>query len=418
MLLLLVHVFFCMLLLRCMKWFRQFDLPFYVWPLILLIKVLIGFFMAQYYMDRYQGGDMHAYLHDAAAFQGLYQSSPIDFWKIISGCYTEGESFGGFFTGLKIWFDSGFGDSFNDARTVVRFHAVLGLVSGQNEWVHLLWSNFLSMVGVVALIHFAAGGKVQKSWLPLLVFFIPNVLIWSSLILKESLLLFALGGSLVSFSRLRQEISVRNAMVLFFFLICFLLVKSFWLMLLLPAFAYGLVVRKENQKVVGLLFTYLAIAVFVLILGTIFPFFDVPAQLYAQQRNMWKFAVYMHAGSLMEPVGFAPSPWSLIRHFPDAFYKGCMTPLPSGQPGLFAAMLVAENFLLPFLLVRYLLRRKQVLVEPAFPLVVCVLLGVGIVLISAFTTPVLGSLIRYRMPGMLCLIVSLVLVNANRLQSK
>jgi hypothetical protein len=186
----------------------------------------------------------------------------------------------------------------------------------------------------------------------------------------------------------------------------------------LPAFAYGLLERKENQKVVGLLITYLAIAVFVLILGTIFPLFDVPAQLYAQQRNMWKFAVYMHAGSLMEPVGFAPSPWSLIRHFPDAFYKGCMTPLPSGQPGLFVAMLVAENFLLPFLLVRCLLRRKQVLFQPVYPIVVCILLGVGIVLISAFTTPVLGNLIRYRMPGMLCLILSLVLVNASRPQSK
>jgi hypothetical protein len=43
---------------------------------------------------------------------------------------------------------------------------------------------------------------------------------------------------------------------------------------------------------------------------------------------------------------------------------------------------------------------------------------VGIVLISAFTTPVLGNLIRYRMPGMLCLILSLVLVNASRPQSK
>lgn len=409
MLLLILHIVIVYWILANSK-FLKLDGVTSAWmALVIILKVVSGYFVGRYYLATYQGGDIQGYLLDANQFFLLFQEHPMDFFKLIVGIEVKSETIQEFYTHLTSWFSSGYSTQYNDARSVIRFHALIRLFSEGNEWIHLLWSNVLCVAGMIAMIQFISFKNIESiafnRW-ALLILFLPNVFIWSSAILKEPLLIFALGMTLKYFQQFNESRNLSKAVGLMFFVLCFLLIKSFWLLALFPGLLIWFLMPNMKKAFLTISISYAIALLLVLVVGEFIVTFNLPDLIFGQQRNMWRFVVYMHSGSIIPPIAFAPNPLSFVSHLPEAFCNGMFQPWPWQLTKWYFFPLTMENFVFPVLVaaVVYKIRSKLVPVRPA--LMIALLSGITIVIVSAFTTPVIGSLIRYRMPGLLLMVLA------------
>lgn len=421
MLLLLLHILIVFWIFSRSNLFRVYHVSPFVIPTILFLKVLGGFLIAKYYLSTYNGGDIFGYLSDAHQFQLLFKSSPRDFFKLMFGCNIEGESINIFYSKLTTWFTSGYSSQYNDARSVIRFHALLGIFSNGNEWIHLIWSNVLCVAGMLALMRFFFYEDANTGTIPsyvFLIFFLPNVFIWSSSILKEPLLIFALGMTLRYFQLWNMHRNLIYGLSLLFFIFCFVLIKSFWLLVLIPGLIIWMVFPKMKHPFKTIGFSYLCLLILVLTIGEFWPLLNLPDLLFGQQRNMWRFAVFMKAGSLVHPVPFSPDVMSFLKHIPDAFAYGMFQPMPWQLAKWFYFPLFLENLMFPFVWMVVFWKMKTTSLKINPPIIIAFIAGFIIVLISAYTTPVIGTLIRYRMPGLLLMILALLSMIGNSIGRK
>lgn len=394
------------------RWFfRSEKITATAMGFLVIVKVLVGYYLSAYYLNKYGGGDMHGYMLDAMKLNGFFYQDPASFLRLIFLGDESGAAAGKVLSSLQIWYDSGFRPGYNDAQTVTRFHAILSLFTGGNLWLHLLWSNFLSVIGIRWLLIFFLGDQHGNS-VPLwtwLVALLPNVLLWSSPVLKEPLLLFVMGGVLKGVGVLQTEKSVKGFLFLAVMLIAFCLIKYFWLLLMLPGIIVLLMWPSSGKlnewRMAGV---YLFCFLLVLLAGHLTPSLHLPALLYGQQLNMWRFAVFMHAGSLVEPVPFAPTDLSLLRYTPYAFIYALIQPLPSQVNTAVMWPMMLESMLLVVVLLTGLIvwvrRRMGNAVIASFGM----LSGAAMMIISGLTTPVLGTLVRYRMPGVILVVLAVL----------
>lgn len=409
MLLLILHILIAYWILARSKFLKLEGVSNLWMSLVLILKVVGGYLVGSYYLATYQGGDIQGYLSDANQFYVLFLENPTNFFKLILGVEVEGEAMQVFYSHLTTWFNSGYTNHYNDARSVVRFHALIRLFSDGNEWIHLLWSNVLCVAGMVALIRFITFQNIQSlvfnRW-ALLILFLPNVFIWSSAILKEPLLIFALGMTLKYFQQWNENRNLSNAFCLMFFILCFFLVKSFWLLALLPGMLIWFFIPNIKKTFIIFSLSYSIALLFVLVIGEFILPLNLPDLIFGQQRNMWRFVVFMNSGSIIPPIAFAPNPLSFVSHLPEAFCYGMFQPWPWQLSKWYFFPLTLENFVFPTLvaIVIYKSRIQKSLIRPA--LMLAFLAGITIIIISAFTTPVIGSLIRYRMPGLLLMVLT------------
>ncbi|MBK9637963.1 MAG: hypothetical protein IPO63_09145 [Bacteroidetes bacterium] len=409
MFLLILHIILVYFIFSRTQWLRLDGISKGLVPFILLLKVIGGYFIARYYLATYKGGDMLGYLADANQFYILFTQNPVYFLKMLVGLDVPAESMREFYSHLTSWFTSGYSNQYNDARSVIRFHALIRLFSNGNDWIHLLWSNVFCLMGMIALIKFIAHQRIQSSTFyqfALLLLFIPNVFIWSSAIMKEPLLIFAMGMTLRYFQLWNDERNFINFFKFLIFVFCFLLVKSFWLLAFLPGILIWTLFPQMKKSVVMITLSYAVSLIIVLLVGEVVLSFNLPDLLFGQQRNMWRFVVYMNSGSLIHPLSFAPNPMSFLLHIPEAFCYGMFQPWPWQLAKWFYFPLSLENFIFPAMVALSIYKFKIIGNRISPEMVIALIAGMVIVIISAFTTPVIGSLIRYRMPGLLLMVLT------------
>lgn len=372
------------------------------------VKLLAGLAVTSIYQSKYGGGDMHGYMRDAALFNDLFHQAPVSFLKLIFLGDDSGELVKETLMKSRIWFDSGYRLGYNDAQTVIRFHALLSLLSGLNLPVHLLWSNVLCMLGLWWMFITIIPVTSSRHKMPLLCWLIvcmPDFLVWSSPVLKEPLLIFIMGACIRSLRFYFDKPGLQRGVVLALSLAGFLLVKNFWMLLFLPGVIMLMIFPSSFNKPKQMLAGYILAGLLVFLAGIWKPSLHLPSLLFGQQLNMWRFAIYEQAGSLIEPVPFAPVWWSVIRHLPYSFMYGLMLPLPTWPCDLMTMPFAIENLIVFVLLMVAFVRMIRHKIEPDGFLVMLVLAGAGILIISAMTTPVVGSLIRFKLPGVLLLVL-------------
>lgn len=376
--------------------------------LLVIVKVVAGYLLTDYYLVRYGGGDMHGYMSDARLLGSFFYQHPSAFFRLIFLGDESGAPTQKILPELQIWYDSGFRGGYNDAQTVTRVHALLAIVTQGQLWLHLLWSNVLAVFGIRWLLEFflSDGENKRVPYWAWLIAFLPNVLLWSSPVLKEPLLLFVIGALLKTTVMLKATKTRRNVLLFALVLTAFCLLKYFWLLMLLPGIVTYLALPAVKEREWKMVLVYVSCFLLVMIAGHIVPVLHLPTLLYGQQLNMWRFAVFMDAGSLLDPVPFAPTDWSLIRHLPYAFIYSLVQPLPAQISSpvmwpMFAESLITSVLLLIAFVVWVRKGRGH-----AYLASFGVIAGAAMLVISGLTTPVLGTLVRYRMPGILLLVLA------------
>ena len=161
---------------------------------IFIFKVLAGTVLYYYYLKTAPlAGDIFKYFNDGKIMQSQFAENPSLFFDLFfgKGDPAVNESI---YVRMTSWYRSGESLLANDNRILVRFNALLHFISFGSYHAHNVFMCFLSFSGLVAIYKTFKDFLLHLKWIDLiLITCLPSLLFWSSGVLKEGLIFFALG---------------------------------------------------------------------------------------------------------------------------------------------------------------------------------------------------------------------------------
>ncbi len=355
---------------------------------LFIIKIIIG--LINGWLTAGRGNvDTWGYHRDALEEYHLLFTHPKEYF---TNLFYTGYSnrYGGFFqTQNSYW---------NDLKTnlMVKLVSVLHIFSGGNYYVNVVLYNFLIFFGITGLYRVFKEVYNASTWLTVaMVFLLPSVLYYSSILHKDGLTLAAVGIIIFNiYYGLHQDgFSFKRVFFIFFVFLLMFLLRSYMVFALLPALAAMVICYKKRFNIL-LVFAivYMASAILFFNLQYIFPSVSLPQYVAQKQADFISLK-----GNTAIPVNtLKPSFASYAANAPQALqhslfrpsfadYKLSVLLLPFTLEMVFYFYLILLFFYRPG---KETYHKPFVLFSLCFAF--CSFLFIG------YTVPVLGAIIRYR----------------------
>ncbi|HRD51927.1 MAG TPA: hypothetical protein PKY96_04690 [Flavobacteriales bacterium] len=412
---------------RRVPFFRDAPgLPMRVIAGLFAAKVLAGTAVWAVYTYAYPDratADIFKYFDDSSVLHGALFTSPGDYLRMLLGIGNDTPWFTDtYYSRMNHWvrrWDSGL---HNDAHTMIRFNAALRLVSFGHYHVHTVFAAAVSLTGAVALYRALEPMVAHaRRGLAITVFLWPSALFWSSGVLKECLLMLGMGLLfLAAIGPWQRAFTLRRFVALALGAALMLLVKAYVLLCLVPPLiAFAWCRHAPGRAALKFLIVHAAFIGAALLIGPRVPQADALHALTMKQSDFIGLTREVPTGSYIDLPVLEPTAWSFARHAPHALANAFLSPFAVLANGPLAWMGAAESFMLVALLVLALWRRRAwksmnvsaVLFALAFILLLSLLIG--------WTVPVVGALVRYRVPMLPFVgLLALLLVDPARLPSR
>lgn len=404
-----LYLLFWGFLVALSPWFR---LPGFkgIWGVaLLLLKFLAGMGIAwiytHYYGDR-NTADVFKLFDDSKHIYEALENNPADYWRMISGMDGNAPYYDVYYNRMNNWFyNYDLNPSFfNDTRTIIRVHAFLRIFSFGYYSVHVLFWSVFSLLGTTMILRALRPLTNINRWLLLIAFFaIPSVLAWGSGLLKEGLLLLFLGALLLGFFKhLREGLSLRGMLLFGFGLAGFLVLKVHVFLALLPALAGCVLAARFPRLNIKWSFGGVLVGFTLLfaLFSLIFPSIDLLRWMAERQQAMLRLGYYTDSGSLLF-VNPLDGTWiSVLRNLPEALISAFFRPWVTEAEGALQWMAALENLALALLIIPAILFRKSCNRNQQMLVAFCFSFTLVLFAFMGLTTPVLGTLVRYRMPAL------------------
>ncbi|MEO8733755.1 MAG: hypothetical protein ABI373_05455 [Flavobacteriales bacterium] len=385
---------------------------------LFLLKVAAGtalwWVYTYHYTDR-STADIYKYFDDGNVMFSALPAHPLDYVRMLLGIGNDTPHFNDtYYAAMNNWqrqYDTGY---YNDAHTMIRFSALVRLFSFGVYHVHTVFASFLSLIGLVALYKtFIASLPGMGRLLIAGIFLWPSVLLWGSAPIKEALLFLGLGLFLLNAFRLMNgPLHWTGWIVLLFGVLLQLVLKSYVLLTLLPSLMALWWCRRTGermalQKFAAVFLTFLVIA---LLAPLVDPSLNILHLIQMKQQDMLGVVRLTDPGSYIASTALTADLGSFIAQAPHALYLTFLSPLTTWNIGVMGAIGALENLLLVLLLpAALLIKRPHHDIDLALLLFCagfCLLLG----MLIGWTTPVVGALMRYRVPLLPFYAIALLLI--------
>jgi hypothetical protein len=413
-------VFFAIYLIGRWKIFRMEGVPVRVFHVLFIIKILAAlslyYIYTRFYTDRAYA-DIFRYYDDSAVMYGALLDHPWDFFRMLTGFDGRAPELLPYYETMKNWYNTDL--IFNDSRTMIRISAFLRLFTMGTYFPHAVVMCFLAMTGLTGMVQVMRQYVRGKTLLLLLiVFMLPSILLWTSGLIKEAFLAFALGTLLYHFAEWKKaaSFSLKRVLLIVFSVLILLTVKAYVLFLFVPVLIVWVFADRfpSSKRIFSL-------AVFVIYFGLLAglsPFItgkSLPVLIARKQAEFYFVAEREQAKSLVQVERLQPEWKSLVSNMPGAFLRTLLLPMPQHAHNILMWLSVLENTFILLLLVFILAGfRLQLLLDMRpFPMAVF-LFAVGIFVLSGLVTPIIGALVRYKVPGLPFLLFPLLTISANK----
>jgi hypothetical protein len=370
----------------------------FAFSLKVLAGVILFLIYTFYYTDR-QTADVFKYYDDGEILGNAAIKHAVDFIKIMVGVEDQFLK-DQYLNKMHYWFRPYDHGLRNDNRIVIRINAVLHILSFGNYFLHALIFIFLSFLGLFSLakLFYAISGSKIKAFAAS--FLIPSVFFWSSGVLKEALLIFALGIFCWAVYKLAIAFSW-STLCLFVVGFCLLAsLKIYVLFALLPATLLWFLWMKFHHFWKAF-FTFLiggALVYFVALV--IHPSFDFISLLVGKQHDFITLAKTFHAGSAIQMDYLENNSWSILKAIPLALFHVFTLPWFSQVKSPLYLFSIFENLiffsLIPLSIFYFEKPNKSSIKFIVFSIIFILTLFT----IIGLTTPVIGALVRYKMPAL------------------
>lgn len=373
-----------------------------------VIKVIAGLALLYTYTQVYPKraeADAFKYFDDGIILREIAAEDPAVFTRIMLGTWSDSDLH--YLNRLNYWFRSYDHGIANDNRVVIRVNALLNLVTRGSYGLNLLVFLVLAWLGSYWLFQLFLGLSSTKITSYIAAFLVPSTVFWSSGILKEALLFFALGGFLYSLFRLYQRFrwGVFTLGIVCFLLLLFL--KIYILMALLPIvlLTWLWVQTTSWKQFAG---SFLAcIAAFITCHVLFFPDWSPLSTLQGKQFDFIQMAHAVNAGSIVPIIPMDGRMSTVLALIPLGIWNVLVYPdfsmLKNGQ----SLVAFTENVLILLILLGAVLRLRGIswTLDWRFP---SLLFSLAVLSLVGMTAPVVGAMVRYKAPVLPFLLMSLL----------
>ncbi len=419
-----LEILYCLTLITVMsllifKW-RAFSLPgikkqwvLWVFYLKILAGLVLVFVYSKYYTNR-NDSDIFRYFDDSEILYNAIKTSPSDYFAMLTGINDDGPYFAENYYGkMNNWYIKYETVLYNDCHTIIRINAIFRLFSFGFFYVHSLLFIILCFIGLIALYKtFIKYFSCKSKALFFALFLIPSVVFWSAGILKESILIFALGMFLYSYQKLLFiSFNIGRVLVFVFSFALMYFTKTYVLAVLLPVIvANTWIVLTNNRHVfVKQFITLLVFVNAAILVGVLFPEYNVFYLITHKLQNFANLAVDSNAGSMIAPLPLEPSFLSMLKYSPFAVVNTLFRPFIGDVNSLIMLPVLIENVIIIItILMAVLFHEKKI--QHIRIIAFCLFFVILLATITGLTTPVLGALVRYRIPMLPFLFIMLFLI--------
>lgn len=293
----------------------------------------------------------------------------------------------------------------NDSPTIIRINMIIGLVSANGYATHIVFMCAIALIGHLLL----AKGitdmvRPGASTLPVLVgsMIFPTVVFWGSGVLKEVPLIFGLGLLFYGLS----GVALRSLKRFGFTLIALLVLgvtKPYTIISFAPAMVGLIVCLWFNRRPI---LTYLLVMVtsyFVAVnASTVYPPGDLLYILNKKQTDFYNVAHLNDAGSTVTISPVSSNAFSFLMSVPERLALTYLRPYPNEAQGWLQYAATLENVLFVMVLIAVFRltagmvseqRRRYLTLFGAW-----VVFALWFGAIAGSTVPVLGAIVRYKLP--------------------
>lgn len=368
----------------------------------LLAGIALGLVYTYYYTDRLTA-DVYKYFDDGRTIYSAFHHDPLDYLRLVTGIDSDAPSLRPYLDDTQHWFKPYDHSMYNDNRTIIRFNALLMLVSGGYFMVHTAVMAFLSFIGTFAIFRFFAGRRVAPvSVTAAMIFLLPSYLFWTSGLLKEGLLMFGLGIFVLASDRIvTQGFTVRHTLMALLCVALLSITKYYVLACILPGIAVMALSRWQPRRTMLWTVAVHAAMIALLYANSIFPVgANIIESLICKRNDFVSFAASLPEVGGLVPMDKLPDGFgSFVAAVPEALYNAFVLPLPWTDISALSMLPLAENLLLITLLLFAIIRPRRRQTDTAV-LVLCLSFTLLLYILSGITTPVIGALVRYKTPAM------------------
>ncbi|HEX5001071.1 MAG TPA: hypothetical protein VFW78_01115 [Bacteroidia bacterium] len=398
-LLLPVHIAVLCVFIYKMKWFDDPFLSKITLMLIFILKIAAGLFAGYYYSMKYGGGDTMAFFKDGIELKSCLMHHFSHFITYLKGDMASSVFYTKCGT-LSAWINDD--PLYNDNHTVTLLHMLLAFISGESYPVHVAWFAFFSLAGLMGIYRLFRIIAQVKGWPVILTLFaLPSILFWISVASKESLAIFGTGVFCGTAALLHSgQTSWLNKLACVLSFCMALLIKIYFVILLLPALFAFIISKGKSQSVTlkNYVLVYGGGFVLLLLLSIIIPPADVCSLIYNKRQSFEVYATTFPDGftTYLQLPQFENNWLSLLLHTPAAAGVSLLQPFEFSKDQLPLMFLSIENLFYVAIVFIAILWGKKRIPRQLNAILFCVLFTYTLLALIGLTTPVAGAIIRYK----------------------
>ena len=378
------------------SWFKGLS----VWALLCSwgIKGFASLILLYVYTNIYplrKEADVFKYYDDGIILSEIAAEKPAAFTRIMLGTWTAADL--SYLNRLNYWFRSYDHGIANDNRVVIRVNALLNLFTRGSYGLNLVVFLALSWLGSYWLFRLFMELSASKITSYIAAFLLPSTVFWSSGILKEALLFFALGGFLYSLFQLYQRFRLDFLFlgILSLFLLSFL--KIYILIALLPLVVITWIWARTRSwrmlcsSAIGFL------ALFALSQLLFFPEWSMLSTLQGKQFDFIQMAHAVNAGSIVPIIPMDGRLTTVLALIPLGIWNVLVYPDLSMLKNVQSIVAFTENIMFLMVLLGAMFRLKGISwkLDWRFPMLV---FSLAVFSLVGMTAPVVGAMVRYKAP--------------------
>ncbi|MEP7265773.1 MAG: hypothetical protein ABI772_14810, partial [Bacteroidota bacterium] len=308
---------------------------------LFIIKLIAGFGLylvyTKYYTER-KYADIFRYYDDSKFIYDSLFSHPYDFFRMMTGYHSTDADLWQYYNGMNNWFNSEL--IFNDTRTMIRLTCLFRFIAAGTYYPLSIFFCFLAFIGLTAFYKTAvAEFKRNHVLIAAGLFLTPSILLWTSGVIKEAFLVFALGTMIYMLRKIavkegRPLVNGIATVLCMFFL---LNIKSYMLFAMVPGmltwymmksrvkseddeitFGNKNTYRKLGTVIAPFMIVYIIYFAMLYQFSPLFTHHSVPELMVNKQIEFFTLAKTENAGSLVAIPVLQPNGYSLAVNAPRA----------------------------------------------------------------------------------------------------
>lgn len=405
---LLVYALVLIFIIRKLDFFSSKLLSKNIISSLVLLKLIAGIFYIYFTKKNINGGDIFQYFNDANLIFEQIKINPTNYLKLIfyPNTYPYPEDIKPTILAMGFWDDAG-------TYLIVRFNAIIRLISFGNIYIHGLFAGFFSFIGSF-LIMKVFEKKINANKLVLLsIFLSPSILFWTSGIHKEFISVLALGLILYNYFIIIENYkSLKN---LFFFCLgiaLFFITRNYMLLALIPS----LLAYTIHEKF-GIRYYKSVIFSLVFLLGFL-RFQKIPKynktgfEVILEKRFQFEGLIHGNSSIILDDI--KPTFVSLLFNSPKALFNTIVRPHFGDINNTFTAFASIESLFYSILLCFAVFNYRKLNFKEKELVVFMMMYSIFLLLIIGWIVPNLGAINRYRSISLVVFIPTLLFVASKK----